>query len=107
MGQTLIRPWTDPSAFPLCDRCRADERHAFRVQLRAGDGPEWWVEVGAAIGPLDARRQAQSKAEDEGGITVEVLAVVHAPAPEAEAEWQALRDRGLTEPELRARSGAH
>lgn len=103
---TLVRPWTNPHADPLCDRCRASELHAFRVQLTGGESPNWWVDVPAAIGPYDARNQARTKAEDEGGIEVQVLAVVHTRDPKADAAWQRLRDAGLTEPELRDRSGA-
>lgn len=102
---TLIRPWTNPQADPLCDRCRASELHAFEVLLQEEEGPAWPVTVAAAIGPHDARNEARSKAQDEGGIDVGVVSVRHAPDPKAEAAWQRLRDAGFTEPELRARAG--
>lgn len=74
---TLVRPWTDPSADPLCDRCRANETHRFWVELRDGNGPAWTVEVPHALGPLDARGQARDAALAQGGIAVEVVGIGH------------------------------
>lgn len=113
---TLTRSWVEPLRNDArCERCKSDppERHAFRVLLKAEEGPSWWVDVTAAIGPNDAREQARSKAHDEGEIDVGVIQIAHVPAPALDDEeepdpidtWKAYRDAGYSEPQLRALSG--
>lgn len=79
---TLIRPWTDSRAFATCDACRADPPalHAFRVELADAGGRSSALDIRAAIGPHDAKRQALDLAAAAGVTDVEVVDVRHVPA---------------------------
>jgi hypothetical protein len=49
---------------------------AYKVHVIEELGAKWWITVGAAIGPNDAKHQAVEKARDEGYYDVTALEVV-------------------------------